>query len=116
MFNSKDTYRYLFPKGEIFSRYYTKNNTLEGGTKLDCIYSNKNLIPISVLYIPNAFSDHYCYVTTINFDETIPESLAPKPRPIFKIKPITVDDDKFQNSVKLHLVEWITQRKNLCII
>lgn len=105
MYNLRETYRQLFPKGRNVSRYYTKNETLNGATRLDSIYTTVNLVPITAKYIPNAFSDHYCFIIKIKSEEIQYSSTAPKPRPSFKIHPKRVDDEEFQSDIKQKLDE-----------
>ena len=111
MYNLKDTYKTLHPKGKEFSRYYSSKDSSSGATRLDRIYLSKHQTPTFPKYLPNPFSDHYCYITKIKTDDFSQKSFIPKPKPSFKIHPKIVDDPEFQNEIKLKLDKW-TATKN----
>ena len=93
----KDTYRTLHPKGKEYSRYYTIKENLSGATRLDRIYTSKHMTIVNAKYLPNPFSDHFCYITSIKTDNYSQKSHVPRPQPSFKIHPKVVDDPDIQN-------------------
>ena len=57
-------------------------------------------------YLPNPFSYHFCYVTSIKTDNYSQKLHIPKPLPSFKIHPKVVDDPDFQSEINLELDKW----------
>ena len=51
-----DSYRYLYPSSETFSRYY-ENSRAEGATRIDRIFGHVTVI--AAKYLPSVFSDHF---------------------------------------------------------
>ena len=111
LYDLKDTYKTLHPRGKDFTRYYSTKGNFINATRLDRIYLSKHQNPIYAKYLPNPFSDHYCYITKIKTDDLSQKSYVPKPKPSFKIHPRVVDDPDFQNEIKLKLDKW-TATKN----
>ena len=100
----KDDFRTLHKDLCHFSRYYSKQASQEGATRIDRIYSSDNLIPISAKYIPAAMSDHMLCEVVLRIKETLEVISIPKPKLPFKIRPSIVDNADFQNEVK-HLIK-----------
>ena len=108
--NLKDTYKFVHPRGKDFSRYYSGKGNQSNATRIDRIYFSKLLKPTFAKYVPNPFSDHYCYITKILTDDISQKSYVPKPRPSFKIHPKIVDDPEFQSEVKIKLDRWTANK------
>ena len=106
LYNLKDTYKYVHPRGKEFSRYYASKDNQVNATRIDRIYFSKLLRPTLARYFPNPFSDHHCFVTSIQTDDISQKSFVPKPRPSFKIHPNIVDDPNFQTDFRIKLEKW----------
>ena len=56
--------------------------------------------------MPNAFSDHYCYITRIRNQNINNEDVIPKPKPTFKITPKIVENIEFKDTINKSMKEW----------
>ena len=111
LYNLKDTYKHIYPRGREFSRYYANKGNQVNATRIDRIYFSKHLSPTQAKYIPNPFSDHYSYITNIQTSDLSQKSFVPKPKPSFKIHPNIVDDPDFQFELKSKLEKWRENKK-----
>ena len=87
LYNLKDAYKFIYPRGKDFSRYYSNKGNQLNATRIDRIYFSKLLRPTLARYVSNPFSDHHCFITSIMTDDISQKSYVPKPRPAFKIHP-----------------------------
>ena len=64
LFNMTDSFRYLHPGDEVFSRYYGRAGQ-EGATRIDRSYHWGEVRPVEAKYQSVAFSDHLAYIVEI---------------------------------------------------
>ena len=99
-FDMKDDFRKIHGKSRVFSRYYTKQATVDGATRLDRIYSTKNLVAKTARYVPAAISDLLLFEVTYDIHQTLKMCKIPKPKLPFKIRPGVIEDIKFQTIIR----------------
>ena len=100
-----DSFRYLYPGVQIFSRYYESRGS-PGATRIDRQYHWGNIKVTSAEYVPVAFSDHLALNVKIDIPDPISRFCSPRSRPVFKIREEVVRDREFQERVKQAMEEW----------
>ena len=109
-FDIKDDFRKIHGKSRVFSRYYSKQKTVAGGTRLDRIYSTKNLVAKTARYVPATISDHLLFEVTFDIHKSLKMCKIPKPKLPFKIRPGVINDSNFQKIIREQMKSW-TQLK-----
>ena len=102
----KDDFRFLYGNKIQYSRFYNKQSSIDGGTRLDRSYSTSNISTSSTIYHPAAMSDHYLLEVNYDFNQPFNILLIPKPKIPFKIRPEVVNNKNFQNEVENSLKQW----------
>ena len=67
---------------------------------------------IEASYVGVAFSDHLALIIKIKLPENMSKLISPKSRPLFKSKPIVIQDKTFQTRLKSNFVLWKEIRKS----
>jgi hypothetical protein len=57
-------------------------------------------------YEPVAFSDHHAHVVSLSLPAHLSRITSPKARPIFKIKPEVIRDEKFRAQLAAAMARW----------
>ena len=96
VFEWVDSFRYLYPRAEVFSRYYESKGS-PGATRIDRQYHWGNIKVTSAEYLPVAFSDHLALNVKIDIPDPISRFCSPRSRPVFKIREDVVRDREFQD-------------------
>ena len=105
-FDVKDDFRKIHKNARVYSRHYTKQATIEGATRLDRIYSSRNVTTLSAHYTPATISDHSMLEVTYDMLEPFQIYKIPKPRLPFKIKPEIIQDEDFQSTIRNKVKIW----------
>ena len=105
VFEWVDSFRYLYPRKQVYSRYYELRGSL-GATRIDRQYHWGNIKVTGAEYLPVAFSDHFALNVKIEIPDAISRYCSPRYRPVFKIREEVVRDSKFQERVKQAMEEW----------
>ena len=106
-----DSFKQLHPHDQQFSRYYDNSAQGEGATRIDRMYHYGQLKIIEASYVGVAFSDHLALIIKIKLPENMSKLISPKSRPLFKSKPIVIQDKTFQTRLKSNFVLWKEIRK-----
>ena len=89
-----------------FSRYYQKQTTFDGGSRLYRSYSSRCIIPNKSTYHPVAMSDHFMLEVNYILQEPFNLFYIPKPKLPFKIKPEIVNDPDFVLEIQENIQIW----------
>ena len=87
-----------------------------GASRLDRIYTSKNIYPIHSRYIDNAFSDHKRYITMLKIDNRYNNNSVLIPKPSFKIKPNIIDNETFPIHIHMRNSNELLKKHNYNII
>ena len=101
----KDSYRYLHPTSETFSRYY-ENSRAEGATRIDRNYHFGQVTVIAAKYLPSAFSDHMAQIIKISLPDPMARIISPKSRSSFRLKSEVITDKIFQERLGAAMLSW----------
>ena len=101
----KDSYRYLHPTSETFSRYY-ENSRAEGATRIDRNYHFGQVTVIAAKYLPSAFSDHMAQIIKISLPDPMARIISPKSRSSFRLKSEVITDIIFQERLGAAMLSW----------
>jgi len=111
LYKMNDTFRHIYPHSKQFSRYYVWKGK-EGATRIDRCYSWGNIRVQEAEYIAVSFSDHLAHVIT--FDTSSSQSKkSNRKKSLYKIKHFVIEDDIFQNNVRISFPEWIILKDGL---
>ena len=109
-FSLKDSFRYLHPDSEVFSRYYHTQSG-EGATRIDREYHWGDMMVLEARYVGIAFSDHLALVVKLKLPEELSRLWCPRSRHQFKAKPEVVKDPVFQKRLKEKFALWYEVRE-----
>ena len=104
-FNWTDSFRTLYPKAAVFSRYYESRGN-SGATRIDRQYQWGEIVTVIAEYTSVAFSDHLAHTVKIKVPDMLSRMCSPRSRPIFKVREEVVRDEQFQMRLKLAMEEW----------
>ena len=105
VFKWVDSFRYLYPRSQTFSRYYQARGN-SGASRIDRQYHWGDIFISSADYLPVAFSDHLALKVKIEIPDPIQRYCSPRNRPSFKMREEVVRDSEFQERVKEAMLEW----------
>ena len=106
-FEWTDSFRELYPRIDQFSRHTTHPHHGHGASRLDRAYHWGELTVRQAEYSSISFSDHLSLVTQYNLPKSLQRLLAPLSRPAFKISPSVVNDDIFNQRLKISMIDWL---------
>ena len=104
-FGMKDDFRTVNGDQRIFSRYYTKQASTDGATRLDRVYSSK-MFPVRAKYLPAAISDHMLHEVVYKLIDPMDLLQVPKRKIPFKISPQVIENIDFQNEIRKEMIVW----------
>ena len=104
-FDWTDSYRFLHPTSETFSRYYETRGSL-GATRIDRQYHWGNILPVLAEYKPIAFSDHLAHNVTVSVPDPLSRLLSPRCRPQFRVREEVAQDREFKLRVREAMGKW----------
>ena len=107
----KDDFRKVNGNVRMFSRHYNKQATTDGATRLDRMYSSKNMISKTAKYIPAAISDHFLLEVCFDIHQSLKMLQPPKPKLPFKVRPRVIENPEFQNTIREKMKEWTVNRE-----
>ena len=112
----QDSYRSLHSK-VIYSHYY-ENMKYEGASRIDRIYHQGDITPVTVSYESIAFSDHMGIIAEYTVPDFINKQLSPRFRPRFKITEDIIKDEVFTAHLNLNMQDWegARQREDLPVL
>ena len=105
-----DSFRNIYPREKIFSRYYEHIQFGKGATRIDRSYHFGSLEVIEAKYVGVAFSDHFALILTLKVPELYSKLSSPRSKPFFKARPEVVTDKVFKERLKLEMAKWSTIR------
>ena len=115
-FEWTDSFRSLHPKSLSFSRYYDIHG-VSGASRIDRQYHWGEIVPVSAVYTPIAFSDHLAHTVSIKTPDPLARMQCPTSRPMFKVREEVVKDKVFQGRLKEAMEEWeMVQMEGLPIL
>ena len=104
-FNMSDSFRSLFPKNQIFSRYYQDSKS-QGATRIDTQYHYGDITVLDARYLPLAFSDHHGLVIKISVPQSLGKLFCPRGRQSFRLRDEVIVDSAFQVSLAEAMRGW----------
>ena len=104
-FDWTDSFRYLHPSSNTFSRYYVIRG-ISGARRIDQQYHWGNIIPIEASYFPIAFSDPFAQIVKVKIPDPLARLCSPRSRPQFKVREEVARDQEFQDAVQVAMEEW----------
>ena len=106
-FSWMDSYRQLYPKSLVYSRYYDHNKYGEGATRIDRQYYWGDIKIIEAKYVGLAFSDHQALVVKVCIPNLKDKLKCPKSKPRFKASPEVIKDQIFKERLTEKFASWI---------
>ena len=101
----KDSFRYLHPTIQKFSRYY-ENSRAYGASRIDRCYHYGNIMVEQAIYVPLAFSDHFAHVVEYLVPDSFASYFSPKCRPSFRIRAEVIKGEVFKERLAASLHMW----------
>ena len=94
------------PSGSLPTAAPTPLPAKQGYTRIDRCYMWGGLSVSEAKYEPAAFSDHHAHLVSLSLPPNISRITSAKARPIFKIKPEVIRDDKFKAQLAAAMSRW----------
>ena len=104
-FDLQDSFRSLYPKLKIYSRYYGDSRG-HGASRIDRQYHYGGLTILEAKYLPLAFSDHHGLVVTISLPDPLSKIICPRGAQSFRLRDEVILDSQFQQSLSEAMVGW----------
>ena len=101
----KDSFRYLHPTIQKFSRYY-ENSRAYGASRIDRCYHYGNIMVEQAIYVPLAFSDHFAHVVEFLLPDNFSFYISPKSRPSFRLRAEVIQDQVFKERLAASMEMW----------
>ena len=111
-FSWTDSFRYLHPHDNIFSRYYEHSQHGGGATRIDRQYHWGSMNILEIKHVGLAFSDHHGVIVKVKLPESQSKFLCPRSKPQFKAKPDVVRDKVFNERLKVKFSAWSEVRQS----